>query len=130
MPQGLFGCRERFGPRRPQPCEILAGMIGRAGQGRGRNEQKALAESHALIAGEFLGRHETRDRVMPRGRLQILPDGQEIDRGGGRGGGGVGGGGGRDAGLGEGGGVGGRGGGGEARGGGGPGGRAWGGGKG
>ena len=62
-----------------QPGEIVAGVIGRAGQRRGRHHQKPLAERLPAIGLELVRGDEAGDRVMLRRRLQILADGQEID---------------------------------------------------
>src|SRR5579883_1823482 len=65
-----------------QAEEIVAGMIGGAGQGRGRNEKETLALGQALQRCEFLRGDEALDRRVLGGRLQILPDREEIDAGG------------------------------------------------
>src|ERR1700744_5942421 len=62
-----------------QPREILPRMVGRPGQRRGHDQQKTFGQPKALVAGKFFRGHKARNRVMLWRRLQILPDGQEID---------------------------------------------------
>ena len=64
-----------------QPREILAGVMRRARQRRGRHHQEALGVGDRLQRLELVRRHEAFDLVMFARRLQILPDGEEIDVG-------------------------------------------------
>ena len=68
-------------PRRLQPGEIFSRVMGRAGQRRRRHHREALGIGDRRQRLEFLRRHEAQHRVMLARRLQILPDGQEIDVG-------------------------------------------------
>ena len=52
-----------------------------ARQRRRRHHQEALGEGDGLERLEFVRRHEAHHRMMLAGRLQILPDGEEIDAG-------------------------------------------------
>jgi mono/diheme cytochrome c family protein len=64
-----------------QAGEIVARVIARPRERRGRHHQEALAIGRFLIGFEFVGMHEAVDGVVLRRRLQILADGQEIDIG-------------------------------------------------
>ena len=66
---------------RAEAGEILAGMVRRACQRRGRDDQEALGQGEALEGCELVRRYEPDDGVMLFGRLEILADGEEIDVG-------------------------------------------------
>jgi hypothetical protein len=66
-------------PRRPQPREIVARVVGRPRERRRRDHQEALAVGGLLVGRELLGRDEAVHRVVLGRRLQVLADGQEID---------------------------------------------------
>ena len=51
----------------------------RAGQRARRHHQEALGIGDLLVAREFVRRHIAHHGVMLAGRLQVLPDGEEID---------------------------------------------------
>src|SRR6185312_11346724 len=85
---GCRGCRSSaFNYRRrelgrargAQLLEIVAGEIGGARQRRGRDHEEAFAEGHGAIGRELVGRDEAVDGVVLRRRLQVLPDGEEVD---------------------------------------------------
>src|SRR6185312_2144416 len=67
------------GARRLQPREVLAGVVRRAGQRRGRHHQETLGVGDRLQRLELVRRHEALDRGMLARRLQVLADGEEVD---------------------------------------------------
>ena len=70
----------RFGlASRLQPGEILTCMMGGTRERRGRCQQKALGMCDRLVGGKFRRGDEADDLVMLARRLEILPDGDEID---------------------------------------------------
>src|SRR6185312_16759855 len=66
-------------PRSLERGEILAGVMRRAGQRTGRDEQEALGLGDGGVGGKLVGRHEADHRMRLAGRLQVLADGEEID---------------------------------------------------
>ena len=66
------------GARGLQAREVLAGVMRGARERRGRHHQEALGVSNGLQRLEFVRRNEPHHLVMLAGRLQILPDGEEI----------------------------------------------------
>src|SRR4029453_19207741 len=79
---GRSGASELPIASRPEPCEILAGVVRRACQRRGGNHQEALGVGDGGVGLELVGRHETLDRMMLARRLQVLADRKEVDIGG------------------------------------------------
>src|SRR5258707_10231547 len=65
--------------RRLQLGEIIAGMVRGAGQRARRHHQEPLGVGDLLVARELVRGDVTHHSVMLAGRLQILPDGQEIN---------------------------------------------------
>src|SRR3984957_3913617 len=68
-------------PRGFEPGEIVARVMRRAGQRRGRHQQETFCRADGGVRGKFVWRHEADDLVMLSRRLQILADGQKIDVG-------------------------------------------------
>ena len=71
---------ERGLARSLEPREVLRGMIGGAGQWAGSHEQEAFLLGDALIRLELLRRDKAVNGRMFAGRLEILADGEEVDR--------------------------------------------------
>src|SRR5690606_4946747 len=65
--------------RLAQRGEILAGVVGRAGERARGNQQETLGLGDCGVGFEFLGRHVFFDLVVLAGGLQVLADGEEID---------------------------------------------------
>src|SRR5277367_883462 len=68
-------------PRSFEPGEIVARVMRRAGQRRGRHQQETFCRADGGVGSKFLRRHEADDLVMLSRRLQILANGQKIDVG-------------------------------------------------
>src|SRR5581483_4368528 len=68
-------------PDRLEAGEILSGMMRRAGERARCDEEKAPSLGGALVSVELFRRDEAVDRGMLPSRLEILPDGEEIDVG-------------------------------------------------
>src|SRR5262245_37020387 len=64
-----------------QAPEIVAGVVRGAGERARRHHRKALGVGDGRKSLELVGRHEPRHRVMLARRLQVLPDGEEVDVG-------------------------------------------------
>src|SRR5665213_360874 len=65
--------------RRLEPGEIVAGMVRRTGQRRGRDHQEPLALRQAAAGFELVRGDKAFDGVVLRRRLKILADGEEIE---------------------------------------------------
>src|SRR5215467_16252142 len=68
--------------QRLQPGKIVARMVGRPRQGACRNQRKTLGASNCRQLVKFIRRYEAHHRMMLEGRLQVLPDGEEVNVGG------------------------------------------------
>ena len=64
-----------------EPREVLRRVIGGAGQRACGHEQEAFLLGDALIRLKFLRRDKAVNGRMFAGRLEILADGEEVDRG-------------------------------------------------
>src|SRR6185437_15681161 len=64
---------------RPHLFEVLAGMIARAGQRGGSDEQESLRPRYRAVRLERPRRDELLDLRMTGGGLEVLAHGQEID---------------------------------------------------
>ena len=62
--------------------KVFAGVVRRAGQRARRHQQEALGLSDRRIGLELVRGNEADHRMVLFGRLQVLPDRQEIDIGG------------------------------------------------